>query len=59
MVNATLSEIAQIWERVLDRLSQKINDRHIFDSFLLILTFTRFKTMKLLWWLTRASLLIY
>jgi chromosomal replication initiator protein len=33
MVNATLSEIAQIWERVLDRLSQKINDRHIFDSF--------------------------
>lgn len=33
MVTPTLSEIAQIWERVLDRIGQKINDRHIFDSF--------------------------
>lgn len=33
MVTPTLSEIAQIWERVLERLNQKINDRHIFDSF--------------------------
>lgn len=33
MVTPTLSEIAQIWERVLERLSQRINDRHIFDSF--------------------------
>ena len=33
MVTPSLSEIAQIWERVLDRVGQKINDRHIFDSF--------------------------
>ena len=33
MVTPTLSEIAQIWERVLERLSQRINDRHIFYSF--------------------------
>ena len=33
MVTPTLSEIAQIWERVLERLSQRINDRHTFDSF--------------------------
>ena len=33
MVAPTLSEIAQLWDRVLDRLQTKINDRHIFDSF--------------------------
>jgi chromosomal replication initiator protein len=33
MVAPTLSEIAQLWARVLDRLQTKINDRHIFDSF--------------------------
>ena len=33
MVSPTLSEIAQLWARVLDRLQTKINDRHIFDSF--------------------------
>jgi chromosomal replication initiator protein len=33
MVAPTLSEIAQLWDRVLERLQTKINDRHIFDSF--------------------------
>jgi chromosomal replication initiator protein len=33
MVAPTLSEIAQLWDRVLDRLQSRINDRHIFDSF--------------------------
>lgn len=33
MVTPTLSEIAQLWQRVLDRLQQKVNDRHIFESF--------------------------
>jgi len=33
MVPQTLSEIAQLWDRVLERLQTKINDRHIFDSF--------------------------
>ena len=33
MVNASLSEIAQIWDRILEILKRKINDRHIFDSF--------------------------
>lgn len=33
MVAPTLSEIAQLWDRVLDRLQTRINDRHIFDSF--------------------------
>ncbi len=33
MVAPTLSEIAQLWALVLDRLQTKINDRHIFDSF--------------------------
>jgi chromosomal replication initiator protein len=33
MVTPTLSEIAQLWDRILDRLQQKVNDRHIFDSF--------------------------
>jgi chromosomal replication initiator protein len=33
MVNPTLSEIAQLWDRVLERLQTRINDRHIFDSF--------------------------
>ena len=33
MVASTLSEIAQLWDRVLERLQTKINDRHIFDSF--------------------------
>jgi chromosomal replication initiator protein len=33
MVTASLSEIAQIWDRILEILKQKINDRHIFDSF--------------------------
>jgi chromosomal replication initiator protein len=33
MVASTLSEIAQLWDRVLERLQGKINDRHIFDSF--------------------------
>ena len=33
MVNPTLSEIAQIWDRVLEKLQTRINDRHIFDSF--------------------------
>ncbi len=33
MVNPTLSEIAQLWDRVLEKLQPRINDRHIFDSF--------------------------
>jgi chromosomal replication initiator protein len=33
MVVPTLSEIAQLWDRILERLQQKVNDRHIFDSF--------------------------
>jgi chromosomal replication initiator protein len=33
MVNPTLSEIAQLWDRVLEKLQTRINDRHIFDSF--------------------------
>jgi chromosomal replication initiator protein len=33
MVAPSLSEIAQLWDRVLDRLQQKVNDRHIYDSF--------------------------
>lgn len=33
MVAPTLSEIAQLWDRILERLQQKVNDRHIFDSF--------------------------
>lgn len=33
MVAPTLSEIAQLWDRVLDKLQSRINDRHIFDSF--------------------------
>lgn len=33
MVIPSLAEIAQIWERVLDKLQPRINDRHIFDSF--------------------------
>ncbi len=33
MVSPSLSEIAQLWDRVLEKLQSKINDRHIFDSF--------------------------
>jgi chromosomal replication initiator protein len=29
----SISEITQLWDRILDRLKGKINDRHIFDSF--------------------------
>lgn len=29
----SISEITQLWDRVLERLKAKINDRHIFDSF--------------------------
>jgi chromosomal replication initiator protein len=32
MVNS-VSEIAQLWDRILDRLQSKLNDRHIYDSF--------------------------
>jgi chromosomal replication initiator protein len=33
MVTATLAEIAQLWDRILEKLKLRINDRHIFDSF--------------------------
>jgi len=29
----TISEITQLWERILQRLKTKINERHIYDSF--------------------------
>ncbi|HAV19519.1 MAG TPA: chromosomal replication initiator protein DnaA [Firmicutes bacterium] len=29
----SISEITQLWDRILERLRGKINDRHIFDSF--------------------------
>jgi len=29
----TISEITQLWDRILDRIGVKLNDRHIYDSF--------------------------
>lgn len=31
----SVSQLAQIWDRVLDRVQARLNDRHIFDSFFL------------------------
>lgn len=32
-MKSTISEITQLWDRILGRIETKLNDRHIFDSF--------------------------
>ncbi|MCX5775089.1 MAG: chromosomal replication initiator protein DnaA [Firmicutes bacterium] len=32
-MKSTISEITQLWDRILDRIEVKLNDRHIYDSF--------------------------